>query len=167
MNEHEETAAALAPAAAAVRALRVEVCEGPDAGASFAGRPGAPVSVGSAADNDLRINDAHASRYHLDLTPTASGIRIEDLGSRNGTFSGGLRIDRAVGRPGVRLRLGSTVLELHDDFGGPSPASSAIELDGFVAKSGAMRAVLADAHRLATSDVSVLVRGETGWHGAC
>ena len=38
---------------------------------------------------DLTIPDRQVSRYHARLTPTADGVLIEDLGSKNGTHCNG------------------------------------------------------------------------------
>ena len=39
------------------------------------------------------IPDRQVSRYHATLTPTPEGVRIEDMGSKNGTHCNGARID--------------------------------------------------------------------------
>src|SRR5690606_27757231 len=40
------------------------------------------------------------SRHHAKLTPVAEGVMVEDLGSTNGSFVNGQRVQRALARPG-------------------------------------------------------------------
>ncbi|MCZ6892209.1 MAG: FHA domain-containing protein [Chloroflexi bacterium] len=47
--------------------------------------PEGEVTIGRAEGNTIVIDDSRISREHAILTPDASGHRIRDLGSRNGT----------------------------------------------------------------------------------
>jgi hypothetical protein len=62
---------------------------------------------------DLTIADGDVSRRHAIVRRTAGGLEIEDLGSKNGTFVDGRRIDgpTSIGE-GTRLELGATVVEV-------------------------------------------------------
>ena len=54
------------------------------------------VRIGRAADNDVVIADLSVSRYHAELRKNArGGYTIADLGSHNGTFVNGQRVDAA------------------------------------------------------------------------
>src|SRR5215469_6599277 len=54
------------------------------------------VRIGRAADNDVLIADLSVSRYHAELRKNArGGYTIADLGSHNGTFVNGQRVDAA------------------------------------------------------------------------
>jgi ABC-type multidrug transport system ATPase subunit len=55
-------------------------------------RPARPITIGRAADNDIGISDALASRHHARLVATPSGMQIQDANSVNGTFVNGERI---------------------------------------------------------------------------
>ncbi|HEY6038401.1 MAG TPA: FHA domain-containing protein, partial [Kofleriaceae bacterium] len=66
-----------------VRKLRLRVDAGPDAGAACAPDDGARLAVGTAEDNALVLRDPTVSRYHLELSRTADGVAVTDLGSRN------------------------------------------------------------------------------------
>src|SRR4051812_36561142 len=48
-----------------------------------------PPPIGRAADNDIGISDALASRHHARLVATPSGVQIQDANSANGTFVNG------------------------------------------------------------------------------
>jgi ABC-type multidrug transport system ATPase subunit/pSer/pThr/pTyr-binding forkhead associated (FHA) protein len=51
-------------------------------------------TIGRAADNDIGISDALASRHHARLVATPSGVQIQDANSANGTFVNGERIKK-------------------------------------------------------------------------
>ena len=76
----------------------------------------AQVSVGRGQDNVVVLADPKVSREHLVLDLEADGARFRDLGSQNGTFLAGERVESGFLRNGETLALGSTTLELqvHD-----------------------------------------------------
>jgi hypothetical protein len=82
-------------------------------------------------NSDLTIEDGDLSRHHAMLRHTAEGVEVEDLGSKNGTFVDGHRIDRPtlVGR-GAQLALGSTVLEVDAMSEAPVMPTSTLETAG-------------------------------------
>ena len=52
--------------------------------------------VGRDSTCEVVILDRQVSRYHARLIPGKEGVILEDLGSKNGTFRNGLRIDGSV-----------------------------------------------------------------------
>jgi pSer/pThr/pTyr-binding forkhead associated (FHA) protein len=91
--------------------------------------------VGRAPECEIQIDEDGISRRHAVLRRTSSGdFILEDLGSRNGTFVNGERVDRAPIRPGDRMRLGQGVeLSFDPEEGGTGPrgdAGSAVERRG-------------------------------------
>jgi hypothetical protein len=69
---------------------------------------GADVSIGSASDNDLVIDETTVSRHHARLSSRLGRFSIADLDSTNGTFVNGRRVrGSAAVRPGDELRLGA------------------------------------------------------------
>ncbi len=50
------------------------------------------VVIGRDGACDVVIPDRQVSRYHARLLPSASGIILEDLGSKNGSFCNGIRV---------------------------------------------------------------------------
>jgi hypothetical protein len=70
---------------------------------------GEVLSFGRGLENDVVLDSLTVSREHARLD-RADGLVIEDLGSRNGTFVNGQRVQRARVGPGDRIRLGATEL---------------------------------------------------------
>ena len=62
---------------------------------------------------DVLLADPEASRRHAILRAAGSGAAVEDLGSTNGTYVNGRRVDgTAPLSAGDRLRFGQTVWRL-------------------------------------------------------
>ena len=145
-----------------VRALRVEVVAGPDAGKKLVSSSDS-VSVGVAEGNDLVVTDKTVSRFHMELRRRGGKISAADLGSTNGTRVGSATLvaSSAVVDPGTVLSIGATSLRVDDgdivDVG-ETPA----RLGDLFGDSAPMRRLMAQASRVALSDVSVLLLGESG-----
>jgi predicted component of type VI protein secretion system len=77
----------------------------------------AEVLIGRDEDAAVRISSNEVSRQHCLLTPTAGGVIVRDLGSRNGTFVDGAPIGQAQEvalKPGGSLTVGPMTFELID-----------------------------------------------------
>jgi pSer/pThr/pTyr-binding forkhead associated (FHA) protein len=62
--------------------------------------------IGRREDCDLRIPLGDVSRKHCRFIADNDVLRIEDLGSSNGTFHNGVRIQEAVVSPGDSVQVG-------------------------------------------------------------
>jgi ABC transport system ATP-binding/permease protein len=71
-------------------------------------------TIGNAPDNDIVVPDVLASRHHAVLVPTPQGVRIQDVGSTNGTFVNGQRIKDAFLRDGDVVTIGNVDLVVAD-----------------------------------------------------
>jgi Domain of unknown function (DUF1707)/Inner membrane component of T3SS, cytoplasmic domain len=70
-------------------------------------------TIGREWDCDLSIGDMSVSRWHADLRRSASGWRLADLGSLNGTRLNGWRIGGPVAvRPGDVVSFGTATFVL-------------------------------------------------------
>lgn len=70
-------------------------------------------TVGRGHDADLQLDDLGVSRRHAALRVVEGRLFIEDLGSSNGTFVNGAKIDRAyVLRSGDELTIGQCELRV-------------------------------------------------------
>jgi DNA-binding NtrC family response regulator len=146
----------------AVRRFRLTIVEAPDVGRSWESERDR-CSIGSHPSNDLVIDDPTVSRFHCEVRVDASGARVRDLKSLNGTILDGIFIVEAFARGGSVLRLGRAALSFqltskHNQL----PVSSADSFGGLVGASIAMRQCFALMERSAASDVTVLLEGETG-----
>lgn len=73
---------------------------------SFELREGSTLLVGRAASSDIPIFDPTISRRHAKLSSSAAGVQVSDLGSSNGTFVNGARVDSATVGAGDELTFG-------------------------------------------------------------
>lgn len=90
-------------------AARLVVEQGPEPGQTFT-LSTAPQTIGRSANNAIVINDAEISRRHVQLTPQSGSFVIEDLGSTNGTFVNGIRLNRpALLKHGDSVAFGDTI----------------------------------------------------------
>ena len=86
------------------------VKDGDLAGTTF---PVQSESVLGRVDADVTIADAQISRRHLKIYPGDGYVEVEDLGSTNGSWLNGQRLQgRMRMGPGDSLRVGETTLEL-------------------------------------------------------
>ena len=71
-----------------------------------------PLTVGRGGPNDVQlVGDEFASAKHLRIEPRVDGVWVEDIGSTNGTYVNGARIDRPRRlTPGDVVRVGETDL---------------------------------------------------------
>ena len=91
--------------------------------------------------NELTLTDPAVSHYHLELR-CEDGVLVKDLGSRNGTFVGDVRISEAVVPIGTRIRIGRTVLALLDaTIAPPEAPPPPPDVPGLVAASRSMQEV--------------------------
>ena len=104
----------------------------------------------------LLIADNQASRRHIELVPTASGLMATDLGSTNGTLLDGQRIaEPVVLLAGSRLTVGNTIVELAVD----APPAAAVE--GFDPRATSIDLIAADVDRSPLDPTSLQDEGGT------
>ena len=64
------------------------------------------LTLGRSSQADVQVYDERISRKHCALRVDQQGVRVKDLGSGNGTFLNGERIDRETRlRPGDVVRI--------------------------------------------------------------
>jgi len=68
------------------------------------------IVIGRGVECDVVIKDVKASRKHCRLTRTEGGFVLEDLGSRNGTFVNGEKIEESAKlKQGQNFKAGDTI----------------------------------------------------------
>ena len=113
---------------------------------------------------DLVIADSTVSRAHAEIEIVPEGVRVRDLGSRNGTFYLGQPIKEMTLALGGRITLGSAEIVMDADvesLGDMEPQHT----DGYgdiIGPSVVMRRLFARLARLEGSLATVLVEGESG-----
>ncbi|MBI2981516.1 MAG: diguanylate cyclase [Deltaproteobacteria bacterium] len=68
------------------------------------------IKLGRAAEASIPINDLGISRNHLQIDVKGGKVRIKDLGSTNGTFLNGLKIDEAELKDGDKIQISSSTI---------------------------------------------------------
>ncbi len=145
-----------------LRRIGLKVADGPDA-ANEAQFDHDVIRIGAQDGNHFQLTDPTVSRRHAEITRTQDGLVLRDLGSTNGTFVGEVRI-REVFLGETRIfRVGKTEMEfqLLDEVIEIVPAEET-EFEGMVGRSVAMRETFAVLERVARTELTVLVTGETG-----
>ncbi len=71
--------------------------------------------IGRREDCDLRIPLGEISRKHCRLVRDGEVLRLEDLGSSNGTYHNGERVQESVLTPGDTIQIGPVVFALQID----------------------------------------------------
>jgi DNA-binding NtrC family response regulator len=155
-----ETRAAFLPAGSTLT-IQVTILSGSRKGATFALTQ--TLRIGKAPDNDIVLTDDTVSRHHCELVRVADGISIRDLGSTNGTRVGGARVQEGTFPPGTILKVGEVEIGLR-----PSPQkldvlpSDKTTFGPAIGHSVAMRTIFALLEKIAPTEATVLLEGETG-----
>ena len=121
------------------------------------------VRVGKSSDNDLVLPDDTVSRHHCEIVRTENGIVVRDLESTNHTKVGRTKVREATIDDGTTLTVGNVEVVLRSEPGRahvlPSEAS---RFGDALGPSLAMRTIFGVLERIAPTDASVLIEGETG-----
>jgi DNA-binding NtrC family response regulator len=144
------------------RGVRATILSGPNAGTEAIGAP-QKLIIGRGVGVELRLDDPTVSSFHVELGADAEGVSVRDLESLNGTHFHGARIVNAVVPSGSVIEIGSTSVRVDLDVPlqseRPNPRSS---FGGLIGSSPAMRTLYSRLERLAPTDLSLLLEGQTG-----
>jgi pSer/pThr/pTyr-binding forkhead associated (FHA) protein len=92
--------------------LALRFISGKYQGGEFPLTEGVPVIVGRSSDLDMVLVEEMVSRRHARVELVRGSVIVEDLGSTNGTFVNGERVERAYLNEGDRLLIGTSILKL-------------------------------------------------------
>jgi DNA-binding NtrC family response regulator len=120
-----------------------------------------PLTIGRGSDCTIALDDARASRRHVELACDGARWTIADLGSRNGTFVDGVRItERITVRDEVLLAVGNTLFLVLPDLG--ILRSGTVVRQGGAVVGPRLGACWRAIDRLAESSRVLHLSGETG-----
>jgi len=140
----------------------IHVIDGPDRGAKAA-LTGSTLRVGTSAACNLRLTDDTVSRVHFELRSAAGSYVLTDLGSTNGTFVDGVPVLSCLAVSGATVRCGRTAIRvLLGETNVQIPISSRFAFGELIGASVEMRRLYAILERVAPTEATVLVLGETG-----
>ena len=87
---------------------------------AFELKSGVTLVVGRALNSDIPVFDPTISRRHAEVTCDNGGVTVKDLGSSNGTFLNGAKIEGAKVAPGDVVTFGKVAFRLKEVS--PTPA---------------------------------------------
>jgi DNA-binding NtrC family response regulator len=145
-----------------VRRCHLSVLSGVDAGRTVEVET-TLMRVGARQSCDLALTDQRVSGYHFEIQLDEIGYRLRDLDSSNGTYVSGLRVREAYLEPGMVIQVGDSRIRFE-----PLKTSARVELSArtqfgaLLGQGPQMRSLFAQLERVAPTEASVLVQGETG-----
>ncbi len=163
MTDQPLLTAPIRPAQARViRGFSILCISGPASGQKWQG--GAErCTVGSHPSNELVLDDPTVSRFHCELVVAGDRIRVRDLGSRNSTVIGEVAINDATVADRATITLGHSIVRVAIEPTVTEVAQSArTQLGPLIGASAPMRELFSQLERIAPTDATVLIEGETG-----
>lgn len=122
------------------------------------------IKIGKMTDNDLVLTDKTISRYHSEIYQTPAGAyAIRDLKSTNGTYLDTARVKEAYLNPGSTITVGNTDIKFVPfDEKLQIPPSRSEFFGSMVGRNQKMRKIFGILEKIAPSEVTVIIEGETG-----
>ena len=122
-----------------------------------------PFSIGRHASNDLQIDSEAVSQFHARIEILNNQYIFHDLGSTNGSYIDEKRIVKASLGRFSDLRIGDIKIqfEIEPQEMKISPKKSD-SFFGMKSRNRIMKTTFARAEAVASTDVSILIQGETG-----
>src|SRR3712207_1345729 len=100
-NSEEQAAIAALPSGSALLVVR----RGPNSGARFL-LDSDVTTAGRHPSSDIFLDDVTVSRRHAQFIRRGTAFEVKDLGSLNGTYYDGVRIDSALLTDGAEVQIG-------------------------------------------------------------
>ncbi|MBW2456667.1 MAG: sigma 54-interacting transcriptional regulator [Deltaproteobacteria bacterium] len=121
-----------------------------------------PVIVGRNPACQVVVEDGKVSAVHVEFVATEQGVKVRDLGSRNGTFVADVRVGEVCICSKCTLRVGATEV----DFEPVRPEKVTVPpipaFGPLVGHSEAMRKIFDRLSKVAPTDLTLLIGGDTG-----
>ena len=110
--------------------LSLRFISGKYEGGEFPLEDGKDIIVGRSSELDMVLVEEMVSRKHAKITVRRGSITIEDLGSTNGSFVNGERIQQAALHEGDRILIGTSILKVVSDTTGSADSRSSLKALG-------------------------------------
>jgi DNA-binding NtrC family response regulator len=145
-----------------VRKIHLEIIDGPERG-RVSSSDKAQLRIGADPLCDFVLTDPTVSRNHAEIRQRGQHYTLVDLNSTNGTFHADLRVDSVVLLPGATFRVGRTTIrfQVHTEKISIRPTHRT-QYDNIIGQSPALREIFSILDRVAPSELSVVIEGETG-----
>ena len=111
---------------------------------------------------DIVLDDRKVSAVHMELVATERGVRVRDLGSRNGTFIGDTRIGEVYLMKPTTITVGESSLNFEPTQPEQVDIPEVAQFGPLVGVSQGMRSVFERCRKAAPTDLTVLILGEIG-----
>ncbi|MDX9721386.1 MAG: sigma 54-interacting transcriptional regulator [Myxococcota bacterium] len=160
--KEERTTYARIPDSRKLRTARLRVVDGQQSGQTFLINR-SRTCIGRSSINEVCLDEPRISLRHAEIEFSDGELVLRDLGSTNGTRVGGIRIREVILEAGTRFSVGNTTLQLEllDDVV-EIPLFPGERFGKVSGRSLAMREIFAIAAKIAPSELTVLITGETG-----
>jgi two-component system, NtrC family, response regulator HydG len=121
-----------------------------------------PVVVGRDPGARIVLADPEVSAMHCELRAVNEGILVRDLGSTNGTFVGAFRVREGVITTPTPVTVGKSTIRIEPSGSRRVDVGYSDSFGPLLGRSPKMRRVFSVLERIAPTQLSVLVLGETG-----
>ena len=128
------------------KGLALRFISGKYQGGEFPIEEGRQIIIGRSSDLDMVLVEEMVSRRHAQIEMRNGVITIQDMGSTNGTFVNGEKIQSAMLREGDRVLIGTSILKVVA-VSAEAPSSKR-DLEGLAARRAAQRRGKDDAPRM-------------------
>lgn len=121
-------------------------------------------TLGAGENADVVIDSDSVSRQHVEVSLAPEGVRVVDLGSKNGCYYLGNRFQSMTLHPGSRFRIGLVDVDIVIDEAALSamPSEAPEQYGDLLGASPDMRKLFVQLARLEGSKVNLLIYGESG-----
>lgn len=145
-----------------LRSMMLRVVKGPDAGLQKTFESDV-ITIGAHPTNHIVLTDDTVSRRHAEVVRDRTGILLKDKGSTNGTFLGSVKIREVYLGENRTFRVGKTEIAF-------TPVEEVVDIvpsaetrfEDMVGRSVAIREVFSVIERVGSTELTVLITGETG-----
>jgi DNA-binding NtrC family response regulator len=121
-----------------------------------------PLIVGRNPACQVVLDDGKVSAVHAEFMATEQGVRVRDLGSRNGTYVSDVRVGEICVTKACTLRLGATEVQFQPLRPEKVTVPPIPTFGPLVGHSESMRKIFDRLTKIAATDLTVLIGGETG-----